>query len=82
MTRNGSGDASNDYPVLRALEFREAFLEQVSAEDVAEIGAALLKRAKEGDLVAARIILDRLLGNAPVTAWESRSHIELLAHLG
>jgi hypothetical protein len=81
MRRNNDGHSGNDKPALRALEFREAFLEQITAEDVAEIGAALLKRAKEGDLAATRIIFDRLLGSDPVKAWESRSQVELLASL-
>lgn len=81
MRRSNDGDSSNDKPALRALEFREAFLKQITAEDVAEIGAALLKRAKEGDLAATRIVFDRLLGNEPVAAWESRSHVELQASL-
>lgn len=82
MKHSNNGRNWNDKPALRALEFREAFLERVTTDDVAEISAALLKRAKEGDLAAARIILDRLLGSTPVGDWESRSHVEMLAPFG
>ena len=79
MRHSNNGESLNDKRALRALEFREAFLAQVTSDDVAEIATALVKRAKEGDLSAAKLIFDRLLGNQPVPEWESRSHTEMLA---
>jgi hypothetical protein len=84
MTRTNNNDiqADADVPVLLAVEYREAFAGQVSADDVALITAALVERAKEGDLAAARIILDRVLGSGPMAEWPSRSYAEILASVG
>ena len=48
----------------RIAEIRSALIEAVSVEDLREIVAALVRRAKEGDVLAAREVLDRLLANA------------------
>jgi hypothetical protein len=61
---------------MRALEYREAFLETVTPEEVRAIGAALLERAKAGDPIAARLVLDRILGSAAVADWEPRDAVE------
>jgi hypothetical protein len=73
--RRANGE--RDTPARRALAYREAFLETVTADDVRAIGAALLERAKAGDLTAARLVLDRLLGTAPVADWCSRMDVEM-----
>lgn len=78
-TNHNDSKADADVPALLALDYREAFAGQVSAEDVAAIVAALVKRAKEGDLAAARIILDRVLGSGPMAEWAPRSQVEMLA---
>lgn len=84
MTRTNDNNvqADADVPALLALKYREAFAGQVSAEDVAAIVGALVKRAKDGDLAASRMILDRVLGSGPMAEWPSRSQGELLALLG
>jgi hypothetical protein len=43
-------------------EYREAALAAVSPEDLREIIAALVCKAKAGDCVAAREVLDRIFG--------------------
>jgi hypothetical protein len=73
---------AREEPALLALGYREAFADQVSVEDVAAIAGALVERAKDGDLAAARIILDRVLGSGPMADWASRSQVELLARFG
>jgi hypothetical protein len=59
-------------PRLRALDFQEAFLRGVTPEDVEEIGTKLLSMAKAGNLKAASLVLDRVLGTQSVPAWDSR----------
>jgi hypothetical protein len=59
--------------------YREAFLDGVTADDVRTIAAALLERAKAGDLAAAKLVLDRVLGTAPVSEWPSRAEAETQA---
>ena len=63
-------------PARCAQEYRMAFLESVTADDVRAIGAALLERAKAGDPTAARLVLDRLLGGLSVERWPSRGEFE------
>lgn len=46
----------------RVAKLRSALIEAVSAEDVREIVETLVRLAKGGDLGAARLILDRTLG--------------------
>lgn len=62
----------SDTPRLRALDFQEAFLREVTPEDVAAIGKTLLEMAKGGDLKAASLVLDRVLGREAVTEWDGR----------
>lgn len=59
-------------PRLRALDFREAFLDAVTPEDVAAVGKKLLELARAGDIRAASLLLDRVLGSEAVSAWDSR----------
>ena len=44
----------------RAMELRKAFVDAVSVEDIQAIAAALVKSAKDGDISAAKLVLDRL----------------------
>jgi len=59
-------------PRLRVVDFREAFLRGVTPEDVEEIGAKLLSMAKAGDIRAASLVLDRVLGREAVTECKGR----------
>lgn len=68
-------------PARRAIGYREAFLETVTPEDVRAISTALLERAKSGDAVAARLVLDRVLGTLSVDRWDSRASVEKHAWL-
>jgi hypothetical protein len=63
-------------PSIRALSYQEAWLTTVTPDDVRAIGAALVARAKEGDVSASRLVLDRVLGTSPVASWESRAELE------
>ena len=44
----------------RAVELRRAFVDAVSVEDIQAIASALVKSAKDGDIAAAKLVLDRL----------------------
>ena len=45
-----------------AIEYRRAINEAVSVEDVKEIAKAIVAKAKNGDVVAAKVILERVAG--------------------
>lgn len=51
-------------------QLRKAFIKAVTPEDVLEVGKKLMEKAKSGDIPAARLFLDHVLGRAP-------QHIEL-----
>jgi hypothetical protein len=53
----------------RGLQFREAFLAGVTLEDLTAIATALVDRAKAGDLGAARLLLERLVGIEELRRW-------------
>lgn len=46
----------------RTAEVKQAFLNAVTPDDVGDIARKLVEQAKAGDTVAARIVLDRILG--------------------
>jgi hypothetical protein len=70
-------NSERDTPARRALAYREAFLDTVTAEDVRAIGAQLLERAKAGDLSAVKLVLDRVLGPASVENWPSQNEVAM-----
>jgi pyruvate-formate lyase-activating enzyme len=49
----------------RVAEFREAIMDAVSTADLKAVAKALVRRAKEGDIAAARELFDRVLGKSP-----------------
>ena len=69
-------EAETMTPGRRAYAYQQAFLAKVSPDDVAAIGEALLKQAKAGDLVAAKLLLDRVLGTTPVAQWPNDTELE------
>ncbi len=71
-TRQKMPAADYTAPRLRVVDFREAFLRGVTPEDIEEIGTKLLSMAKAGDLKAASLVLDRVLGREAVTEWNGR----------
>ena len=54
----------------RASELRKAFQEAITPEDIQAIATALVKSAKDGDIAAAKLILDRCCGKADPVADE------------
>lgn len=78
MRRNGDQRTN---PARCALAYREAWLSAVTPEDVRAIGIALVERATTDDVIAARLILDRLLGSTPIAQWETRAVLEERTHL-
>lgn len=57
--------------------FRAALYNAVTPEDIEEVVQALLEKAKEGDVAAARELLDRLIGK-PEVGGDILEKIELL----
>jgi hypothetical protein len=56
-------------------------LDCVSPQDFGEIITALVTRAKEGDIAAIKLLLDRLLGRAPdhdAAAADARAELEAI----
>lgn len=60
----------------RAAKLRAALLASVSDEDIREIAATLVQKAKEGDLPAIAQLLDRVLGKP--TASDLMERVEKL----
>lgn len=54
----GKGNPNN----RKAQQLRNALLKSVDRQDVLDVMAAMVKKAKEGDTNAAKIVLDRLFG--------------------
>ncbi len=49
----------------RVAQLRSMILEAVSEDDLRAVVLALIEKAKNGDVMAARELLDRLVGKAP-----------------
>lgn len=62
----------------RCAELRAAVLDAVGPDDLGEVVAEVLSSAKQGDLAAAKLLLERTLGKVPaVPADSGESQIEL-----
>ncbi len=81
MTKRAETRRAAESPARRALAFRQAFLESVTPEDVKAIGSTLLELAKAGNLSAAKLVLDRVLGSAAVADWDASATVERKAML-
>jgi hypothetical protein len=55
---------------------RKAFLESVTPEDIAAVVAALLARAKEGDVAAAKLVLTYAVGKPEATVDPDRLDLD------
>lgn len=63
----------------RTAQFRTAILEAVTPEDVQAIIHALVTKAKEGDVIAAREVFDRTVGKVPVPTQPAGETLEARA---
>lgn len=72
MKGERTASAATDSPRIRAIDFRDAFLDSVTPEDVSAIVKTLLELAKAGDIRAASLLLNRVVGVEPVTGWDDR----------
>jgi hypothetical protein len=72
---NDDVDVRSESPARRALACREGFLGSVTPEDVRDISIAIVRRAKEGDLAAAKFVLERLIGTTPVAEWPTAAAV-------
>jgi len=69
-------ETAGDTPPRRALTYRTAFMESITEADVRQIVTAVLARAREGDLAAARLILDRVCGSQAIADWPTKAAVE------
>ena len=81
FAKGNAGGPGNPH-VRRVASFRKLILSAVSAEDFLAVVAALVEKAKAGDIAAIRELFDRLLGKQKSTAElleEERTEAETLA---
>ena len=75
FTNGNRGGPGNPY-ARRVSQIRSMILEAVTDEDLQEVVQALVKRAKEGDVAAARELLNRLVGRPPDSTGPERMELE------
>ena len=63
FAKGNAGGPGNPY-AAQVGRLRRALLDAVTADDLREIIAALINKAREGDTAAAREVLDRCLGKS------------------
>jgi hypothetical protein len=66
--RPGNSFGKGNPHAAEAAELREALLRGVTAGDITAIIKSLVKRARKGDILAAKEVLDRLVGRPMVHA--------------
>lgn len=74
FAKGNPGGPGNPYGRVVA-RWRELFHEAVTEEDFRAIISAMVQKAKEGDMVAAREILNRLAGRPPEALDPERKSI-------
>ena len=74
FTKGNAGGPGNPF-AKRTSEFRKAFLNVVSPSEFGEVVSTVLAKAKAGDMAAAKLIIDRLLGTGQVAPSNSLSEI-------
>ena len=65
FTKGNAGGPGNPYG-KRVARLRSMILEAVSDDDLRAVVAALLERARAGDLAAIKLLFDRVLGRPPI----------------
>ena len=65
FAKGNPGGPGNPY-AKRTADIRAAFTEAVTVDDLQAIVKALVRKAKKGDVIAAREVFDRLVGKATV----------------
>lgn len=63
--QQGNAGGPGNPHAKRVAQLRSILLSAVSEDDLREVVTMLVKKAKEGDMVAVRELLDRLVGRAP-----------------
>ena len=72
------GGPGNPY-IKRVAALRKALLEAVTPEDIVQVVAALIEKAKKGDVNAAKILFDRTFG--PPTPADITARVEELEQI-
>ena len=75
FTKGNPGGPGNPH-AKQAARFRTMICEAVSDEDLVEIVGMLVKRAKDGDVGAAKELLNRLVGKPDVALDGERLQLE------
>ncbi|MBX3323467.1 MAG: hypothetical protein KF757_10790 [Phycisphaeraceae bacterium] len=73
---SGNRFAIGNPQAARVGRLRSAMIESVTIKDMGEVVATVIERAKAGDMAAAKLLLDRVLG--PVVAIDVLARIEAL----
>src|SRR3954467_9226122 len=61
-TGRSNGGGSRDAHAARASHLRSLLLDQIKDKDLRDIVLMMVRKAKKGDLLAAREVLDRAIG--------------------
>ena len=60
----------------RGLRYRSAFLEAITPADIKATVKAMVERAKSGDVPAARLLFDRVIGPDHLREWPTEAGVE------
>lgn len=74
FAKGNSGGPGNPYGKAVA-RWRSLFLQMVTEDDLREIVTMMVQKAKDGDMLAAREVLNRLAGRPPETMAPDRKWI-------
>ena len=78
FTTGNAGGPGNPF-AAQVGKLRAALLDAVTEKDVKDVIRAMVTKAKEGDVAAARILLDRCLG--PSESFDVLARIEALEEM-
>jgi hypothetical protein len=75
FAKGNPGGPGNPF-ARQVAKLRQVLLESVTEEDLREIVQAMVKKAKEGDMVAAREVLSRVIGKPAEAPDPDRLDVE------
>lgn len=77
FTKGNSGGPGNPY-VRSISRFRSALINSVSEDDISAVAEALIRKARDGDIAAFRVIAPYLLGQPPQIANKRASSDQVI----
>src|SRR5687767_14102980 len=75
--RKGNPGSPGNPNIRKMAEYIGAIREAVTGDDLKQVMSMLLKKAKEGDMIAAKTLLDRVAGKAGVAKQDDPLKIDL-----